>query len=72
MNLAEDIYPQVDVKKKVAKVYHQVIIFGREATNYFLAPSLGAEQNARKVRRLLIIHRENTQSDRKTSTTGSG
>ncbi|KAL2045968.1 hypothetical protein ABVK25_011893 [Lepraria finkii] len=37
---AEDVYSEASVEMKVSTVYRQIISFGREATNYFLARPL--------------------------------
>lgn len=41
VNLAEEIYPEVNVKAKASEVYRQVIVFAQKATEYFLASSSG-------------------------------
>ncbi|KAL8937857.1 MAG: hypothetical protein Q9211_003473 [Gyalolechia sp. 1 TL-2023] len=37
VKMAEELYSQARVKERVWKVYHQVILFSKEATEYFLA-----------------------------------
>lgn len=39
IELAATLYSQASVKDRISQVYRQIMLFGREATNYFLAHS---------------------------------
>ena len=58
IQLAENIYSDISVKEKVSKVYSQVINFGREATDYFLARSTGRSEGKKMLHSLMTFSKD--------------
>lgn len=59
---ADRVYSQASVKDRVSQVYRQVILFGREATKYFLAHPLGTSTESEYLQRLTTF-RQSDESD---------